>query len=389
MHHLTAIRRHAAPLCGEGVGAFILKMFFGTMAALVLLLVLIQSAFAARLKDVASISGLRNNDLVGYGLVVGLSGTGDKTGAEYTTQAMNNMLQNMGVSVDKAKLQPKNTAAVMVTAQMPVTSKPGSRLDVTVSSLGDAQSLLGGVLLLTPLKGIDGSVYALAQGSLTLGGFSTTGTAATAQKNIVTVGRIPNGANVERAVPFQFNQQDKITVNMNTADFTATMQVANAINSVVGGGAARPVDASTVDIAIPPKYAGNLVPLMASLENLEITPGGKAKVVVDEKTGTVVVGQSVRLSRVAVAHGNLQVVVQETQEVSQPGPFAQVGQTVTTPVTDIQVKEENRRLMLMEGATLQELVDGLNSVGATPRDLISILRTLKVSGALHADLEVI
>lgn len=370
-------------------GRFILKMFAGTMAALVLLLFCIQTAFAARLKDIASISGLRNNDLVGYGLVVGLSGTGDKTGAEYTTQAMNNMLQNMGVSVDKSKLQPKNVAAVMVTAQMPVTSRPGSRLDVTVSSIGDAQSLLGGVLLLTPLKGIDGNVYALAQGSLTLGGFSVTGNAATAQKNIVTVGRIPNGANVEKTVPFQFNQQDKLTVSMNTADFTTTMQVTNAINSVLGGGAARPVDASTVDIAIPPKYAGNMVPLMASLENLEVSPSNKAKVVVDEKTGTVVVGQNVRLSRVAVAHGSLQVVVQESLDVSQPGPFSQGGQTVTTPVTDIQAKEENRRLMLMEGATLQELVDGLNSVGASPRDLISILRALKVSGALQAELEVI
>lgn len=372
----------------ESPARFILKMFAGTMAALVLLLFCIQTAFAARLKDIASISGLRNNDLVGYGLVVGLSGTGDKTGAEYTTQAMNNMLQNMGVSVDKSKLQPKNVAAVMVTAQMPVTARPGSRLDVTVSSIGDAQSLLGGVLLMTPMKGIDGTVYALAQGALTLGGFSVAGNAATAQKNIVTVGRIPNGANVEKGVPFQFNQQDKLTVNMNTADFTTTMQVTNAINSVLGGGAARPVDASTVDIAIPPKYAGNMVPLMASLENLEVSPNTKAKVVVDEKTGTVVVGQNVRLSRVAVAHGSLQVVVQESLDVSQPGPFSS-GQTVASPNTDIQAKEENRRLMLMEGATLQELVDGLNSVGASPRDLISILRALKVSGALQAELEVI
>jgi flagellar P-ring protein precursor FlgI len=372
----------------ESPARFILKLFAGTMAALVLLLFCIQTAFAARLKDIASISGLRNNDLVGYGLVVGLSGTGDKTGAEYTTQAMNNMLQNMGVSVDKSKLQPKNVAAVMVTAQMPVTARPGSRLDVTVSSIGDSQSLLGGVLLMTPMKGIDGNVYALAQGALTLGGFSVSGNAATAQKNIVTVGRIPNGANVEKGVPFQFNQQDKLTVNMNNADFTTIMQVTNAINSVLGGGAARPVDASTVDIAIPPKYAGNMVPLMASLENLEVSPNSKAKVVVDEKTGTVVVGQNVRLSRVAVAHGSLQVVVQESLDVSQPGPFSS-GTTVASPNTDIQAKEENRRLMLMEGATLQELVDGLNSVGASPRDLISILRALKVSGALQAELEVI
>lgn len=369
--------------------AFLFKAAATALVCLALVLFMLNSAFAARLKDVAAFSGLRTNELVGYGLVVGLSGTGDKTGAVYTVQAMGNMLENMGVQVDKTKLQPKNVAGVMVTAAMPVTAKPGSKLDVTVSSIGDAQSLLGGVLLLTPLKGVDGQVYALSQGPLTLGGFSATGAAATTQKNVVTVGRIPNGATIERSIPFQFNQQDKMTVNLHTADFSTIMQVANMINTSMGGQFAKATDASTVEIAVPPKYAGNMVPLMAALENLELTPGGKAKVVVDEKTGTIVVGAHVRLSRVAVAHGNLQVVISETQEVSQPGPFAQVGQTVVTPSTDIAVKEENRRLMLMEGATLQELVDGLNAVGASPRDLISIIRTLKASGALHADLEVI
>ncbi|MFW5837600.1 MAG: flagellar basal body P-ring protein FlgI [Desulfovibrionaceae bacterium] len=346
-------------------------------------------AHAARLKDIASFSGLRTNGLVGYGLVVGLSGTGDKTNPVYTTQAMVNMLENMGVRVDKDQLKPKNVAAVMVTAKMPVTSRPGSRLDVTVSSIGDAQSLLGGVLLLTPMKGVDGSVYALAQGPLTVGGFSEAGEAATVSKNIATVGRIPNGASVERSVSFKYNQQDKLVVNMDMADFGTAMQVVNRLNAVIGGAHAQAVDASTIEIQVPDRYRGNLVPLMASLENVQIDPDSAARVVVDEKTGTIVVGQNVRLSKVAVSHGNLQVVIAETADVSQPAPFAQVGETVEVPETEVDVLEENRRLMLMEGATLQELVDGLNSIGAVPRDLISILRTLKAAGALHAELEVI
>jgi flagellar P-ring protein precursor FlgI len=258
-----------------------------------------------------------------------------------------------------------------------------------VSSIGDATSLLGGVLLLTPMKGVDGAVYALAQGSLTVGGFSESGEAATVSKNIVTVGLISNGASVERAAPFRYNQQDKLLVNMDMADFGTAMQVVNRLNSVIGGSYASALDASTIEIKVPDRFLGNLVPLMASLENVEIDPDQPAKVVVDEKTGTIVVGQNVRLSKVAVAHGNLQVVIAETSDVSQPAPFSQVGETVATPETDIQVREDNRRLMLMEGATLRELVDGLNSVGAAPRDLISILRTLKAAGALHAELEVI
>jgi flagellar P-ring protein precursor FlgI len=369
------------------------RRFAAGLAALLLILPMLlavpSGAGAARLKDVASFSGLRTNGLVGYGLVVGLSGTGDKSNPVYTTQAMSNMLENMGVRVNKDDLKPKNVAAVMVTARMPVTSKPGSQLDVTVSSIGDAQSLLGGVLLLTPLKGVDGSVYALAQGALTVGGFSEGGEAATVTKNIVTVGRIPNGATVERSVPFKYNQQEKLVVNMDMADFGTAMQVVNRLNAVMGGAHAKAVDASTVEIQVPDRYQGNLVPLMASLENVEIDPDQQAKVVVDEKTGTVVVGKNVRLAKVAVAHGNLQVVVAETAEVSQPAPFAEVGETVEVPETEVDVREENRRLTLMEGATLQELVDGLNSIGATPRDLISILRTLKVAGALHAELEVI
>lgn len=346
-------------------------------------------AEAVRIKDIASFAGVRSNQLVGYGLVVGLSGTGDKKKSQFTIQSMVNMLEKMGVAVNPNTLQPKNIAAVMVTAKMPVSAVPGSRLDVTVSSLGDASSLLGGVLLMTPLKGIDGKVYALAQGPMVLGGMSVEGQAASAQKNIPTVGAIPNGATVERAVPFKFNNQAEMTLHMNNPDFSTTMDVVNKINQTMGQEYARADDIATVKLAIPQEFRGNLVPLMASIENLEVTPQGKAKVVVDEKTGTVVLGRNVRLSKVAVAHGSLQIVVREGQDVSQPtAPFGG-GETVTTPTTDIGVKEENRRLTLMEGATLQELVDGLNAIGATPRDLISILRTLKSAGALHAELEVI
>jgi flagellar P-ring protein precursor FlgI len=347
-----------------------------------------RAASAVRLKDITTFGGVRNNQLVGYGLVVGLSGTGDTKNSQFTLQSMVNMLNKMGVGVDLASLKPKNVAAVMVTAQMPVSAKPGSRIDVTVSSLGDSSSLLGGVLLVTPLKGIDGKVYALAQGSLALGGFSVAGQAAQAQKNITTVGRIPNGAMVERAVPFAFNNQDNLLLHMSVADFSTTNQVVERINEALAGDYARAQDISTVEVAVPQRFRGDLVPFMATLENLEVSPDGRARVVVDEKTGTVVLGRNVRLSKVAVAHGNLQIVVQESAAVSQPGAFSQ-GQTVATPQTNVGVQEENRRLMLMEGASLQELIDGLNSIGATPRDLISILQTLKSAGALHADLEVI
>lgn len=346
------------------------------------------SAEAVRIKDIATFSGQRDNQLIGYGLVVGLGGTGDKKDSVFTVTSMVNMLERMGIAVDQKQLKPKNVASVMVTARMPVSAKPGSRLEVTVSSVGDATSLFGGVLLQTPLKGVDGKIYGLAQGAITVGGFSVDGQAARAQKNVTTVGLIPGGGIIERAVPFEFNQQDKLTLNLTTADFSTAQQIAERLNSAMGGRFARAEDASTVALDIPANYRGNLVPLMASVENIEISPDSPARVVVDEKTGTIVLGRDVRISRVAVAHGNLQVTVQESQQVSQPAPFSQ-GQTVVTPQTDVNVREENRRLMMMEGATLQELVDGLNAIGATPRDLISILRTLKAAGALHAELEVI
>lgn len=358
-------------------------------AALLLLTALSPApASAVRIKDLANFSGVRDNQLVGYGLVVGLGGTGDTKKSDFTVQSMVNMLENMGVGVDSSKLTPKNIAAAMVTVKMPVSAKPGSKLDVTVSSMGDAKSLQGGILLMTPMKGIDGQVYGLAQGAMALGGFSAEGQAATATKNVVTVGRIPNGCTIERGVPFEFNKQNDLILHLNHNDFSTTQQMVDKINDALGGEFARAIDISTIDLKVPGNYANNLVPFMASIENLEISPDSPAKIVVDEKTGTVVLGRNVRLSKVAVSHGNLQIVVQESPNVSQPGPFSQ-GETVVTPQTNIGVKEDNRRLVMIEGATLQEMIDGLNAIGATPRDLISILQTLKASGALHAELEVI
>lgn len=373
---------------GETARTLVLAILFGMLVIFAVTVLAPPEARAARLKDIAAFSGVRTNELVGYGLVVGLAGTGDGTSSTFTLRSMANMLEKMGVEADPDNLKPKNVAAVMVTAKLPVSAAPGSKLDVTVSSLGDAKSLLGGILLMTPLKGLDGRVYAVSQGSLTIGGFTVSGEAASAQKNIPTVGRIPNGAVVERGVPFKFNSQNKMTINLTMRDFGTTMQVVKKINGAMGGEYASARDISTIDLKLPEQFRGNMVPLMASLENIDITPDGKARVVVDEKTGTVVLGQDVRLSKVAVAHGNLQIVIAESQDVSQPGPFSD-GSTVTTPSTDLNVVEQNKQLMLMEGATLQELVDGLNSIGAAPRDLISIIRALKAAGSLHADVEVI
>lgn len=359
-----------------------------TFTLAVMFLILAAPAQAVRIKDIASFSGVRDNQLIGYGLVVGLAGTGDKKDSTFTMSSMKNMLDRMGIGLSSSALKVKNVASVMVTARMPVSAKPGTRLDVTVSSVGDATSLLGGVLLQTALKGVDGKTYSLAQGALTVGGYSVQGQAASTSKNISTVGMIPGGGIVEREIPFQFNQQDNLTLNLRNGDFTTAQQVAERLNSAMGGNFARATDSMSINVSVPPQYRNNLVPLMASVENLEVTPDTVAKVVVDEKTGTVVLGKDVRISRAAVAHGNLQITVQESEQVSQPGPFSQ-GQTVVTPETNINVREENRRLHMVEGATLQELVDGLNAIGAMPRDLISILRSLQVSGALHAELEVI
>ncbi len=347
-----------------------------------------QTAHAVRLKDIASFSGVRTNELVGYGLVVGLAGTGDGSSSAFTSTSMSNMLDKMGVQISPSAVKPKNVAAVMITAKMSSSSGPGAPLDVTVSSLGAAKSLFGGVLLMTPLKGIDGNVYAVAQGALSVGGYAVGGAAASATKNHPTVGRIPSGAIVEKGVPFAYNSQNNLSISLSTMDFGTTMSIVNNINDLAGGNFAKAKNISTISIDVPAKFKNNIVPFMAALENIPVSPQSKARVVMDERTGTVVLGGNVSLAKVAVAHGNLQVIITESEKVSQPQPFSN-GETVVTPQTGVQVEEDNNNLVLLEGTTMQELVDGLNAIGATPRDLISIIRALKVAGALHAELEVI
>jgi flagellar P-ring protein precursor FlgI len=292
------------------------------------------------------------------------------------------------VRVDRDTLKPKNVAAVMVTAQMPVTAKPGTRMDVTISSLGDSSSLLGGVLLVTPLKGIDGNIYAIGQGPLLVGGVSAEGAGGHGVQKHHHRGHDPRRGQCGAGHSLRVQPAGGPVHRAQARGLLHAQQVAQKINDAMGGAFASAIDGGTVALTVPDQHKGNLVPLLANLENLEIRPDNKARVVVDEKTGTVVVGLNVKLAPAAVTHGNLQIEIRESAEVSQPLPFA-AGQTVVVPETDIAVQEENRKLKLVEGASLQELVQGLNALGATPRDLISVLRTLQASGSLHAELEVI
>jgi len=348
-------------------------------------------ASAARIKDIATFEGVRPNQIIGYGLVVGLNGTGDKTGTEFTVQTLVNMLKRMGIAVAADDVKVKNVAAVMVTADLPPFVKPGSKIDVLVSSMGDASSLQGGTLLMTPLKGLDGKIYAVTQGPVSIGGFSITGAAGGGtQKNHPTVGRIVQGATVEREVPIRWQGKTDMTIKLNQPDFTTAARMAQLIASRLPDSSARPIDASTVKFAVPPDYQANLAVLVADLENLEVQPDMVAKVIIDERTGTVVVGEKVRISTVAVAHGNLSIQIRERAVVSQPGPFTGPGaQTVVTPETEIQVEEESQKLLLLEaGPNIGDVVKALNAIGATPRDLIMIFQAIKAAGALHAELEI-
>ena len=346
-------------------------------------------AHGARLKDIADIQGMRANQLVGYGLVVGLNGSGDGTQAEFTTQSIVNMMERMGVNVDPDGIKVKNVAGVMVTAEMPPFAKVGQKLDIVVSSLGDAKSLQGGTLLLTPLKGVDGKVYALAQAPLSIGGFAASGAGAEVQKNHPTAGRVPNGATVEREIPFAINEKGELRISLYSPDFTTVTRVSETINEMLGADMARALDAKTLSVTVPPEFQGNAVGLLASIEGLEVEPDHRARIILDERTGTVVIGDKVRISEVAIAHGNLSIRITETPQVSQPEPFSE-GQTVVTPQTDIAVQEGGGNLILLEhGATIGELVHALNAIGVTPRDLIAIFHSIKASGALHADIEII
>ncbi|MGB1238946.1 MAG: flagellar basal body P-ring protein FlgI [Pseudomonadales bacterium] len=355
----------------------------------VLLALVAFSAAAERIKDLTSIEGVRNNQLVGYGLVVGLDGTGD--GTNFTSQTFRNMLNNFGVQIPAGtNPQSDNIAAVAISAELPPFSKVGQTIDITVSTLGDAESLRGGSLLLTPLKGADGKVYAIAQGNLVVSGFGIEGAdGSRLSLNVPTVGRIPNGASVERVVPNAFTQGDTLTLNLNHSDFTTSRRVAETINNLLGDQTAQPIDATSIRVRAP-RNPAQRVSFVSVLENLEVTPAKEtAKIIINSRTGTIVIGQDVRVSPVAVTHGGLTVAITENLDVDQPNALAE-GETVITPRTGIQVDEGSGHMFNFNaGTSLQQIVDAVNQVGAAPGDLMAILEALKQSGAIKAELIVI
>lgn len=346
---------------------------------------------SSRIKDIVNFEGIRNNQLVGYGLVVGLNGTGDSIDdGHFTKQSLKGMLNRLGVKPTDDGLDSDNVAAVMVTATLPPFARRGSTIDVTVSSLGDSSSLLGGTLLVTPLLGADGEVYSVAQGNLAVGGFSAAGNAQSITKGVPTSARIANGGIVEREVEFKIGDLNSVKLNLRNPDFTTARRIAQAVNAFLGTAAASAIDLSTVNLKVPGNYGGNVVNLLTDIEQLRITPDQLAKVIIDEQSGTIVMGEAVRISRVAIAQGNLTIRITESEQVSQPGPFAEAGDTETVDRTQIDVDEgSDARLTVVDGGvTLQELVNGLNSLGIGPRDMITILQAVKAAGALQAEIEV-
>ncbi|RMH45290.1 MAG: flagellar basal body P-ring protein FlgI [Gammaproteobacteria bacterium] len=346
-------------------------------------------SWAERIKDIATVQGVRSNPLIGYGLVVGLDGTGEPT--VYPTHEFRSMLLRLGITLpSNLNLKLKNVAIVTVQAELPPFARPGQTIDVTVSSLGEAKSLRGGSLLMTPLKGIDGQVYAIAQGNLVVGGFGAQGAdGSKVTVNVPTTGRIPNGATIERTVPSPFDQGDFVTFLLKRPDFTTAKRMADAINQVVGPNVARPLDAGSVQVSAPRDRATRVM-YLANLENITLTEASApAKVVVNSRTGTIVIGQNVRVSPAAVAHGNLVVTIAENPQVSQPNPLAG-GQTTVTQQSSVQVSEEQARVFLFApGVQLKDIVKAINAVGAAPGDLMAILEALKQANALHAELVVI
>ena len=360
----------------------------------IVLIILAMPVHAERIKDLATLQGVRNNQLLGYGLVVGLDGSGDRVGSSpFTRQSLRSMLTQLGIVVPPGTaLNPKNVAAVTVQADLPPFAKPGQQIDVTVSSIGDAKSLRGGSLLMTPLKGIDGNVYAIAQGNLVVGGLAAEGgDGSKVTINIPSSGRVPGGATVERGVTSPFGQDAMLTLNLKSGDFTTAQRVTDAINKAIGEGAAFPIDSTSVKVNAP-KAIGQRVGFVAMIENLEVEPAAAvAKVIVNSRTGTVVINSTVRVSPAAVSHGNLVVTISENTDVSQPAPFARQGRTVVTPQSDVTVSAPgDRRMFLFDpGVTLDTVVRAVNQVGAGPSDLVAILEALKQAGALKADLVVI
>lgn len=348
------------------------------------------AAHAIRIKDLASFEGIRDNQLMGYGLVVGLNGSGDSDQVVIQYQSVVNMLERMGITTSLNSIKLKNVAVVMVTATLPPFAKQGNHLDVLVSSLGDAKSIAGGTLIMAPLKGADNQIYAVAQGPVLTDSFAFGGQGASAQKNHPTAGRVPNGALIERELPNILLGKSVLNLNLNVADFTTASRIVTVVNDKFKSNVAVSSDPGSVTLTIPEVYANHAVEFVAALERLEVKPDVAAKVILNERTGTIVMGENVRISTVAITHGNLSLVIKETPQVSQPAPLSKTGETKVVPRTDLKVQEENRRLMvLQESATIGDVVRALNQLGVTPRDLISILQAVKAAGALQAELSII
>ena len=362
------------------------------LAVLAFCLIAAPASAQTRIKDIAEFEGVRENQLVGYGLVVGLNGTGDKLdSAVFTRESLIGMLERLGVNARDSNLDTKNVAAVMVTASLPPFSHQGTRIDVQISALGNAKSLQGGTLLVTPMLGADGEIYAVAQGTIAVGGFSSGGAAETVTRGVPTGGRIPSGAIVEREIEFKLADMSSTRLTLRNADFTTAQRIAAAINERIGAGTAELIDSGTVQLVVPPTYIGQVAALLTDIEQLPVTPDQPARVIINEESGIIVMGDNVRISTVAIAQGNLTISVTETPQVSQPTPFSNTGTTTTVPRTDVTIQDDAaKKLALMpSGVTLQELINSLNALGIGPRDMISILQAIKAAGALQADIEVL
>lgn len=365
------------------------KILFPALLFFTFYFLLFTSAvYAERIKDIAIFSGARENQLIGYGLVAGLKGTGDSDGTYYF-QPVANMLNRMGININPAdvKGKTKNIAAVIVTAKLPTMLKPGSKIDVEVSSIGDCKTLQGGTLFSTPLKGLDNNVYAVAQGPVSIGGFLAGGGGTQIIKNHPNTGTVPNGAIVEREVPVQLNRKSKLEILLNEPDFTTSTRVANKINERLGGLFAKADGPSAVSLIVPESFADKVVDLIATVEKIDISVDTPARVVINERTGTVVIGENVTISPVALAQGALTIVIKTENQVSQPPPLAPGGaRTVVTPQQQVTVEEKKVALAPVKGSSIGELVKALNALGATPRDLVAILQAIKAAGSLNAEL---
>lgn len=374
---------------------FIIRRFerasMAALAAVIFLTLFSSAADASRIKDIVGVEGVRENQLVGYGLVVGLDGTGDELrNAPFTRQSVEAMLERLGINTRGTNMKTDNIAAVMVTATLPAFARQGTKVDVTIGAIGDAEDLKGGTLLVTPLLGADGEVYAVAQGTVAVAGFSAQGNAASITQGVPTSGRIANGAIVEREVDFELEHMKTLRLALHNPDFTTASRIAETINSFYSAPVATPLDPATISLVRPVNVVIPMMQLMTEIEQLNVIPDQPARVVIDERSGVIVIGNDVRINTVAIAQGNLTIRITETPQVSQPAPFSDSGETVVVDRTNIEVDTDaDRRLaVLQEGISLQELVDGLNALGVGPRDMISILQAIKASGAMQAQIQV-